>query len=349
MNQQDVETIGASAAAAESQSERLRSLLVIPKGSVVSSYIFSRRQAEVLRRAGVESRMFFLESRISPRLIAAELARLRRTIRQFHPHVVHAQYGSMTAFLAMVAGGAPLVVTFRGSDLNPVPSCNPARIWMGHLLSQIVSVRARAAICVSAGLRERFWWAKQNAFVIPGGVDLELFQPFPRHEARAILGWEDDAPIVLFNAGAHPKVKRLDLAESAIDAARRARPEIRFIVLRGDVDPDTMPICYNAADCLLITSDYEGSPTALKEALACNLPVVSVEVGDAMERLRGVSRSMMVGREPSSIASALLQILETRERSNGRETVLRLSEYAEAERIRDIYSVVAGRDVIVPL
>ncbi len=319
----------------------VRALLLIPAGSGKSSYIFSRRQAEMLKVAGVSVRMFFLQSRMSPLVLLKEFFRLRNEMRAFQPHVVHAQYGSMNGFLAVLACNAPLVVTFRGSDLNPVPSCNSLRIGLGHLLSQLCTLRAKGIICVSEELRNRLWWTRERAMVIVGGVNLERFTPMPRAEARAKLGWDGDAPAVLFNAGRHPKIKRLDLAQAAVIEARKRMPEIEFIVLRGDVEPDSMPLWYNAVDCVLITSDYEGSPTVLKEAMACNLPVVSVDVGDVVERLKGVSPGRLAPRDPVALGEALAATLGDLERSNGRQAVEDLSELAEAERIREIYRTLA--------
>ena len=66
-------------------------------------------------------------------------------------------------------------------------------------------------------------------------------------------------------------------------------PSVRLEVLDGNVAPARVPALMNAADCLLVTSDAEGSPTVVQEALATNLPVVSVDVGDIAERLEGVA------------------------------------------------------------
>src|SRR5262249_21309276 len=146
-----------------------------------------------------------------------------------------------------------------------------------------------------------------------------------RDEARLRLGWGLDERVVLFNAGREPKVKRLDLARAAVEAARRRCGDIRFAVLDGYVDPKEIPTWMNAADCLLFTSDWEGAPTVIQEALACDLPIVSVNVGDVPERLQGVSPSCIVARDPEALGGALADILETRERSNGHTRSQRIS------------------------
>lgn len=322
--------------------KRIRSLLVIPGADHGSSYIFSKRQAAMLRLADVETDMFFIESRTSPALIARDLMLLRHRINVFRPHLIHAQYGTMNAFLAAISALLPLIVTFRGSDLNPVPSIGRVRSFLGHGLSHLAALRASAVICVSTQLRRKLWWRRRRCEVIIGGVNLELFRPMAVQEARARLGWAPEKRIVLFNAGRHPEVKRLDLAEAAVREARLLRNDIHMVATWGDVDPDLMPLYFSAADCLLVTSDWEGSPTVIKEALACNLPVVSVDVGDVAERLAGVTHSAIVARDPVSLGAAIANIAGSGTRSNGREAVMGLSEIEEVERIRLLYDAVIG-------
>jgi teichuronic acid biosynthesis glycosyltransferase TuaC len=98
-----------------------------------------------------------------------------------------------------------------------------------------------------------------------------------------------------------------------------------------------MPLYYRAADVLLCTSKVEGSPNVVKEALACNLPVVSVPVGDVTERLAGVYPSAIVPRAPKHISEALTKILSERKRSNGREQVRHLSLEHVAQKILQVY------------
>jgi teichuronic acid biosynthesis glycosyltransferase TuaC len=314
----------------------IRVLAVIPASSAQASMIFVRRQVASLQQAGVVCETFFLASRTSPWILMEESRRLRRMAKSFRADLLHAHYGTVTAFLCAVSVPFPLVVTYRGSDLNPSPSLSWARGFIGRLLSQLAALRARKIICVSAQLRERLWWRKHRAAVIPSGVDTALFFPYPRNEARAKLGWGSWERVVLFNAGDR-KLKRLDLAQAAVEVATPICGKIRLVVLDGDVAAETIPLMMAAADCLLLTSDWEGSPNVVKEAMACNLPVVTVDAGDVRARLEGVSPSRIVDRDPEEIAKALAEILIQGKRSNGSSRIGELSEPSVARRIISIY------------
>jgi len=108
-------------------------------------------------------------------------------------------------------------------------------------------------------------------------------------------------------------------------------------VLDGRTPPERVPELLNAADCLLLTSDREGSSTLLQEALACNLPVVSVNAGDSRERLAGVRHCAIVERDPVAIAAELARILKVPVRSNGRDKVRDFSARRIAGELYRIY------------
>jgi len=193
---------------------------------------------------------------------------------------------------------------------------------------------------MSDQMKTRLWWRKDRVTVIPDGVDTQLFYPQPQREARERLGWGKEERIVLFNASMDPIVKDFDLAKAAIDIARQICGEIRWIVLDGHVSPQSIPWMMNAADCLLLTSRWEGSPNVVKEAIACSLPVVSVDVGDVCERLIGVEPSAIVKRDPEMIARALAEMLRKPQRSNGSDLIKAISESAIAGKISSVYESV---------
>ena len=97
----------------------MRVFYVIPGQERGPALAFAKRDAELIRRAGITTRTFFLRSRMHPLVLIAEWRRLRRELTSFNPDIVHAHYGTMTAFLCALASRAPLVVTYRGAELGP--------------------------------------------------------------------------------------------------------------------------------------------------------------------------------------------------------------------------------------
>jgi teichuronic acid biosynthesis glycosyltransferase TuaC len=323
----------------------MRILFVVPGDGQGSSMIFVRRQAESLRKEGLEVESFYLRSRTSPRALAEELRRFRGELLRVDPAVVHAHYGTMTGlFAALGAGGRPLVITYRGSDLNGSRKVSRIRSGFGRLMSQAAALKAARIVCVSRGLRESLWWRRGRVTVLPSGVDAEFFRPEERAAARARLGWPESDRVVLFNAGRDPRTKRLDLAQAAVEAARETLPGLRLEIMNGGTGPEQVPTWMNASDCLLVTSDTEGSPTVVQEALACGLPVVSVEVGDVAERLEQVSNTRLVGRDPRALGSALVELTRRPLRTDGPAASGELSLLHIAARLKNLYAeVCAGR------
>lgn len=333
----------------------LRVVMVIPGGEADDHLMpFVRRQfREVSQVPHTTVRPFFLSSRTHPQKLWQARKEFRQLCQNFRPHVIHSQFGTMTAFWTATSGvfgtveagmghqrglRTRLVITYRGSDLNPTPGDPWLRNFAGRCMSQLASLFASRIICVSPGLQKRLWFAQKRTTVIPNGVDLDRFRPMEQSIARAELNWDSTGPVVLFNARNDPRGKRLDLAEMATEFARHHHPQIRLEILRGNVPPNKMPFYLNACDCLLMTSDFEGSPNIVKEALACNLPVVSVPVGDVEERLQGVTPSAVCSRDAQSLGEGLSQILTDRQRSNGHEVLARsLSCGAVAQQIVDVY------------
>ena len=316
----------------------LRILFVAP-GALSGAHLpFVRREMEALRAAGhtVEA-VSFDNSSYLPWRIASQLNEISGLIRNFKPDLVHAQFGKFNALVAALAKGrVPLVVTFRGTDINHNTKYGSFRSAVGVAASQMAALLASGLICVSREIAAKVW-AKKPCIVLPTGVDLQTFVPMECGEARSKLGFGAEERIVLFNAGRNPAVKDPELAFSSVDVARLMLGEIRLVVLDGSADPRDVPLYMNAADCLLVTSRTEGSPTVVQEAMACNLPVVSVDVGDVRERLEGVARSFVTTRDAASLGAALVEVLKDRRRSDGREHAAALGVDAIAARLAEFY------------
>jgi teichuronic acid biosynthesis glycosyltransferase TuaC len=307
-----------------------------------SAMVFVDRQVTSLKNAGVQVSLFDIGGSHSFFNLFRKWRELCREVHRLKPQLVHARYGTSVAALSVLAG-PPAVITFCGSDLNPGAPVSILRVSLGLLLSNLAALRARRLICVSQGLRQALWWRQDRAVVIPDGIDLNLFTPGPQDQARTELGWDHTSPVVLFYLGNDTQriKKGLDVAEAALKVARVQIPNAELCLV-SRVLPDRMPLYYRAADVLLCTSKYEGSPNVVKEALACNLPVVSTPVGDVEERLKGVHPSAVVARDSNLLGKALAEILLMRKRSNGRKFIANLSTDNVAGQVLAVYQEVLG-------
>ena len=103
-----------------------------------------------------------------------------------------------------------------------------------------------------------------------------------------------------------------------------------------------MPDVYRAANVLIVTSDLEGGPSCVKEALACGLPVVSVPVGDVRVLEETPEASIIASRDPEELGRALEKAFYKPE---GRASRLppALTLRASISRIREVYEA-AWRD-----
>ncbi|MDP9178922.1 MAG: glycosyltransferase [Gemmatimonadota bacterium] len=304
--------------------------------------VFAHSEIDRIAATGVSTAVIPFRSSIRPDLLVRQILSIRSRIREFRPDIVHAHFGTMTAFATVLAANVPVIITFRGSDLNPSPCDGRIRNAVQNILSNTAAKSAKGVILVSRQLRARLWFDHPNAHVIPTGVDLDAFKPSSRSEAREKLGWSINDPVVLFNAGLSPEVKRLDLAEQAVGLLKQRVPTVRMHVLDGRTPHRELPFYMNAADCLLVTSDFEGSPDIVKEALASNLPIVSVDVGDVRERTSGVSGVEIVARDAQAIASAAERIIGSANRSNGREKIAELDSNRIRDAVIQVYEDILG-------
>ena len=209
-------------------------------------------------------------------------------------------------------------------------------------MSQVAALFADQVICVSAQLRGRLWWRRGSAVVLPSGVDMEQFRCRDRGQARAELGLCDDLPLVAFNCGRDPWVKNLDLAEATIAKARETVPGLQFIVMRGDWAPDRVPLLLAAADCLLVTSRHEGSPNIVREAMACGLPIVSVDVGDVVMRLADVPHCEVCRADAAELGEAVARLASLRVRTPGWEIARSCSLESMARQLVGVFEAVVG-------
>lgn len=305
---------------------------------------FIARQAESLRAAGIGVEVFQFHGQRNPLKYAKAWVDVQRLLSREHFDLVHAQFGQ-SALLALPKR-VPLVVTFRGDDLQGILDDHSGQITLpGRLLrglSRTIAHLADGVIVVSAHMQP-FVQNGKPVHVVPSGIDLQLFRPQPQAPARERLGLPADERLVLFVGNPKLARKRFALAQRAVELLPqelRARLVTCWLVPHMQI-PDYLAAC----DALVFTSVQEGSPNAVKEALACDLPVVSVPIGDVAERLRGVAGcELCADDKPETVAAGLARVLARRQRVDGHRAVRHLAEHLQTEKVIGIYhSILNGR------
>lgn len=307
-------------------------------------------QSRALQERGVSVTVGIVDDRTSIRGVMRNLRRIRREISALRPDVVHVQYGSMMSLIAACAqGNSRLVITFIGSDL--LGSHNAGIEWMlrdfmGRCFGLIAAHRAAAINVVSETLYKALpRHLRRKAFIMPNGIDVAKFVPMDKLECRQKLGLPANEKIALFNASTpgNQRVKNAPLANAAIEVARRTFPEVRLQAISG-VPHDQVPLMMNAADCLLVTSLSEGSPNFVQEAMACNLPIVSVPCGDVAQRTAHTSPGEVCAYDCQLLGAALIRVFRSAGRSNGRKQLeaQELTSAHVAEKLMKLYSIVQG-------
>jgi glycosyltransferase involved in cell wall biosynthesis len=298
---------------------------------------FIKRQADFLKAAGIDVDVFHFQGHKNPLKYLRAWTQAQRRLAHERYDLVHAQFGQ-SGVLALPKR-IPLVVTFRGSDLLGIVGDKDGHYTpqgrIGQKVSRMVASRADAVIVVSEEMKTHLL-PSIPAHVIPSGIDFDLFRCMSQEEARLRLGLPLNERLVLFVGRPTQARKRFEISERAVEILNRSLPS-KLIIAWG-VDHADMPTYMNACDVLVFTSMQEGSPNAVKEALACNLPVVSVPVGDVAMRIQGIEGCQLCADDsPETVAASLERVLRRGQRSASRERVKNLDEKIITAQVIRIY------------
>lgn len=341
-----------STAAAPGAGRPLRVLMVTSEWPTTSqnphAVPFLVRQVQFLRNAGVEITLFPFRGARKPLNYLKAWWGVQRLLRRHRYDVIHAQWGQSAP--TALPTRLPLVVTFRGGEGEGIVGDNGRYTLSGEILRMVSAFIARRAdelVVVSAHMCA--YLPKRPVHVIPSGLDFSRLPLMAKADARRELGLPQDKRLVLFVGDPQEARKRHALAA---DVVSRLDPALNAeLVVAWKVPHDQVPVYMNACDALLFVSMYEGSPNVVKEALACNLPVVSVEVGDVAQRIGSVAgcRLCPAGSDAAELSVALDETLRAGLPIDGRSSVRELDENLLAARMVQIYrGAIASRHRTVP-
>lgn len=294
---------------------------------------FVTEQGEAIRALGNEVEFFLVRGNY-----VKAVGALKAKIREFKPDIVHAHYG-LSAITAELQGLVPVVTTFHNGETHN---------WHVNLMSSLMSLRAKHVIYVAQHIHDMVYFKAKHYSIIPCGVPMDQCVVIDKAEARRQLGWDADKKYILFGGAFANLRKNYPLLKEAVE---RIGDDIEIIEMRGLSRKDCV-LRMNACDVFALPTKNEGSPQALKEAMACNCPIVATDVADIKHLLGDLSGHYIlpnkkgngawwVGDEHSTeeLTELIKQALAFNDRTKGRDRIVELGYTNDmvAKRIIKIY------------
>ncbi len=295
---------------------------------------FVNEQGEAIRALGHEVEYFLVRGNYIKAVGA-----LKAKIREFKPDIVHAHFG-LSAITAELQGLVPVVTTFHnGETLN-------RRV---NFISSLFSIRAKHVIYVAQHIRDLSYFKARNYSIIPCGVPMDQCVVMDKAEARKRLGWDADKKYILFGGAFDNLRKNYPLLR---DAVERIGGNIEIVEMKGLSRAECV-LRMNACDLFALPSHSEGSPQALKEAMACNCPCLATDIADVRE-LFGDEQGHWILRNPrktherwdadekslDEMVALLKKALAYEGRTNGQKRILELglSNEQVAQKLVHVYN-----------
>ena len=267
-------------------------VLIVHSGnkSTLSPYI--KEQAESLIMEGIIIEYFSINKTGVKGYLSCLPAYIKK-VKSFNPNVIHAHFG-LSGFFANLQRSIPVITSFHGSDIYLKKNRN---------ISKVAYLLSKESIFVSNKLKTQLGVRKGK--IITCGVDIELFKPASKHLQKGNF--------ILFSGAFNNKVKNYPLAKNALEIYNRKYSDNNTIELFELINKTREEVVelMNQAQLLLITSTFEGSSQVLKEAMACNCPVVATNVGSVQELLgHNSSAGIIIPPNPEKISEAINRVIQ---------------------------------------
>ena len=194
---------------------------------------------------------------------------LRRLVKSNDYDICHAHY-SLSGIVASLGYSGPVITSLMGSDVNKNLLMNSVAKLFAKKVWNHTIVKSKQMSTNLSGNR---------VSVIPNGVDISSFKWVNKINAQKKLGWNNKMQHILFAANPDRPEKNFGLAKKAFKTLSKNNQNVELHTLIN-IPHSEIANYMNASDVILLTSKWEGSPNVIKEAMACNRPIVCTDVGD---------------------------------------------------------------------
>lgn len=300
---------------------------------------FIKAQGESLKELGVEVDYFPIQGKGLKGYVKAGL-QLRKYLKHRKYDIIHAHF-SLSGWSAVLgAPNTPVVLSLMGDDaqgdyigVNKITL--RSRFFM--LSSLLIQPFVKAIISKADNL-EKYVYLKHKSYVIPNGVDTEVFKPILQ-DLKLELGLDPAKKQVLFLGSKERIGKNFPLAQQAVAELNMQHVEL---INPYPIPHSDIPKFLNAAAVLVVPSFMEGSPNVVKEAMACKCPIVATDVGDikwVMGNTKGCFLSSFKVDEFAYKIGLALEFAEKEGRTNGEQRIkeLGLEAASVAQRVIEVY------------
>ncbi len=306
-------------------------------GGVVP-FIFNQAKSLIDEKISVE---FYLIKGHGIKSYLKNSRRLRQFIRNNHFDLLHAHFGFSGWVSVLSFCKIKKVVSFMGEDIygRSSPGLKTKFKNLFIMLSSFVLQFFVDYIIVKSPNLLSYFVRRQKTQIIPNGVNLNFFHQIDKTIARKKLQFRSDKQTVLFLGNTNDPRKNFNLLEKAIVILN----EKINLVTPFPANIEKIPLYLNACDVLVLSSKNEGSPNTIKEAMACNCPIVATNVGD-IKWIFGETAGTFISKfNPADMAAQIRKSLEfsrVKNRTDGRKRIveLKLDNQSVARRLIDIYN-----------
>jgi|TARA_B110000914_G_scaffold67175_1_gene58691 glycosyltransferase involved in cell wall biosynthesis len=297
-------------------------ILIVASGNTKAVSPFIIEQVESLKKIDIHIEYFLIKGKGWTGYLKS-LSKLKKKIKNKKFNLIHAHYG-LSGLLATLQRKIPVIITFHGSDIN---------INKNYKWSFIASRLSSKNIFVHKDQPKKLKVMLNEKDIIPCGINLKIFQPKDKVALRKKLNWDQNKVYILFSSSFDKPVKNVNLAYKSTQNIKNSE----LIELKNYTKIELSNLM-NAADLLLVTSFSETGPLIVKEAIACNCPVVSTDVGDVKEIIVKRKNSFVTSYNPKEIEAVIKKVIKLKKPVPKDE--LTLQEYDlnyAAQRIKVVY------------